>query len=125
MPVNALFTNYVRPQENGNRHQVRRVALYDVKMCGLMAAGAPYLDFSAKHCTDQALDKATHPHEIEPDNAVTLNLDWKQCGIGTGSCGPIPSEQDLIPAEDFSFTVKFRGFGPDELNDDSFFTLIP
>jgi beta-galactosidase/evolved beta-galactosidase subunit alpha len=124
MTVDEMFTNYVRPQENGNRHEVRRVALYDVKMCGIAAAGMPFLDFSAKHCTDQALDKANHPHEIEPDDAVTLNLEWKQSGIGSGSCGPIPAEQYLIPAKDFSFTMKFRGFGPDEFNDKSFFTLI-
>ena len=124
MPVDELFTNYVRPQENGNRHETRRMALYDVKMCGLMVAGAPLFDFSAKHCTDQALDEAKHPHEIAPDDAVTLNLDWKQCGIGSGSCGPIPDEKYQIPAEDFSFSMKFRGLGPDELNDDSFFTLL-
>ena len=124
MPVDSMFTNYVRPQDNGNRHETRRMALYDVKMCGLMVAGTPYFDFSAKHCTDQALDEAKHPHEIAPDDAVTLNLDWKQCGIGSGSCGPLPAEKYLIPAEDFSFTMKFRGFGPDELNDKSFFTLV-
>ena len=124
MPVDAMFTNYVRPQENGNRHETRRMAIYDVKMCGLMVAGTPYFDFSAKHCTDEALNKANHPHEIEPDDAVTLNLDWKQSGIGSGSCGPLPAEKYLIPAKDFSFTMKFRGLGPDELNDNSFFTLI-
>ena len=124
MPIDAMFTNYVFPQENGNRHDVRRMALYDVKMCGILVAGVPRLDFSAKHCTDQALDQAKHPHEIEPDHAVTLNLDWKQSGIGSGSCGPLPAEQYLIPAEDFSFTMKFRGFSPDEFNDESFFTLI-
>ncbi len=124
MPVDEMFTNYVRPQENGNRHEVRRMALYNVKMCGLMVAGTPWFDFSAKHCTDEALNKANHPHEIEPDDAVTLNLDWKQSGIGSGSCGPLPAEKYLIPAKDFSFTMKFRGLGPDELNDNSFFTLI-
>ena len=124
MLIDDMFTNYVRPQENGNRHQVRRMALYDVKMCGIMAAGVPLFDFSAKHCTDAALDKANHPHEIDPDDAVTLNLDWKQCGVGSGACGPLPAEQDMIPAEDFKFSVKFCGIGPDELNDKSFFTLV-
>lgn len=120
-----MFTNYTMPQENGTRHQVRRMAVTNLKTSGILAAGMPYFDFSVKHCSDAALEKAGHPHEIQWDeDAVTVNIDWKHQGVGSGSCGPqIPAEHS-IPFADFHFAVKFRALTSGELNDDTFFTLL-
>ncbi|MDD3154998.1 MAG: glycoside hydrolase family 2 TIM barrel-domain containing protein, partial [Victivallaceae bacterium] len=112
MPVDQLFTNYVYPQENGNRHMVRRAAFYDQKMCGILVAGAPLFDFSARHCTTAALTKARHPHEIEKCEALVVNVDWKQSGIGSNSCGPALPEQYRVQPKDFKFTLHFRGLAP-------------
>lgn len=120
-----MFTNYTTPQENGTRHQVRRMAVTDLKSSGILVAGMPYFDFSIKHCSDAALEKAGHPHEIQWDeDAVTVNIDWKHQGIGSGSCGPQIPPEHSIPFGDFHFAVKFRGLTPGELNDDTFFTLL-
>lgn len=124
MPVASLYTPYVFPQENGNREEVRRVAFYDRHMTGLLAAGAPLLNFTAQPFSTEDLDKARHQHELAERDALTVNLDWKQCGIGTGSCGPQTFEQYRIPAEPFKFSMTLRDFAPGELNDASLFSLI-
>lgn len=61
---------------------------------------------------------------IEEGENICLNLDWKQQGIGSSSCGPYLPEKYQIPAEPFRFGMKFRGFRPNELNDISFFKMI-
>ncbi|MBR0458881.1 MAG: DUF4981 domain-containing protein [Victivallales bacterium] len=122
--VAGLFTNYTRPQENGNRHLVRRMAICDVHGLGLLVAGTPTFDFSARHCTDEQLTKADHPHELELDDDITLHLDLAQAGIGSNSCGPFLDQKYWLNPADFSYTLKLRGIAPGELNESSFFTLL-
>lgn len=124
LPVEALSTNYTYPQENGNRHEVRRAAFYDDKMCGILVSGAPLFDFSAHHYTAQALEEAKHPHEIEYCDELVLNLNWKSAPLGSNSCGPLPEDKLLIKPGDFKFSMNFRGFAGAELDDKTFFTMI-
>lgn len=119
--VDQLYTPYVKPQENGNRTEVRRAAFHDLHMAGLFVGGLPMFDFSAHRFTAEDIAVAKHPHEIRRRDNITLNLDWKQCGIGTGSCGSGTAEQYRIPAAPFKFSLRFRTFAPGELNDRSFF----
>lgn len=56
-------------------------------------------NFSAHRFTPEAIEAAKHPHEIEEGENICLNLDWKQQGIGSSSCGPYLPEKYQIPAE--------------------------
>ncbi len=123
-PVAALHTPYVMPQENGNREEVRRVALYDRHMAGILAAGDPLINFTAHRYGTEELDKAKHQHELASNGDLIVNLDWKQCGIGTQSCGPATFEHYRIPAEPFKFKVKLKALAPGDLNESSLFSLI-
>jgi len=49
--VTDLYYPYIRPQENGNRTDVRWVALTNDDGTGLLAVGRPLLNFSAHHFT--------------------------------------------------------------------------
>ena len=125
-PVDALYTPYTYPQENGNRSEVRRAAFYDLHMGGFLVTGLNGMrfNFSAHRFTPEALEAAKHPHEIEESETICLNLDWKQQGVGSSSCGPALPEKYQIPVKPFRFGMKFRGFRPNELNDGSFFQLL-
>lgn len=124
LPLEALSTNYTRPQENGNRYEVRRAAFYDTKMCGILVAGAPLFDFSAHRYTAEALEKAPHPYQIEECDEVVLNLNWKSAPLGSNSCGPLPNEALLIKPQNFKFSMNFKGFVGGEMNDATFFTML-
>ena len=123
--VDALYTPYVHPQEDGNRSEVRRAAFYDLHMGGFAVRGLnTNINFSMHRFTPEAAWKAKHPHEIEYLENICLNLDWKQSGIGSASCGgPLP-DQYKVPAQPFQFGMRFRAFRPGELNDTTFFTLV-
>lgn len=71
----------------------------------------------------EALEKAKHPYEIEQLKNICLNLDWKQSGIGSSSCGEPLNERYRIPVEKFTFGLHFVPFVSGELNDETFFTL--
>jgi beta-galactosidase/evolved beta-galactosidase subunit alpha len=109
--VDELFTNYVFPQENGNREDVRWVSLTSHQGIGLRASGYPTLNFSASEYTPKDLETAKHQNELSPSDEITLNLDYRQCGVGSNSCGPTTSEQHLIPAAPFTFTIRLTPCG--------------
>jgi beta-galactosidase/evolved beta-galactosidase subunit alpha len=113
--VADLFTNYVFPQENGNRQETRWVALTNRQGEGLLASATPWLHFTASPYSPKDLEKARHRNELTVRDEIALNLDYKQCGIGSGSCGPETFEPYRIPAEAFDFTVRLRAFAKSEI----------
>ncbi|MBI9105865.1 MAG: DUF4981 domain-containing protein [Spirochaetales bacterium] len=92
--VNELTHNYLRPQENGNRTDVRWASITDPEGRGLKveAAGESLLSISAWPYTLADLDEARHIHELPQRNTVTFNIDYKQKGVG----GDLPGELSLM-----------------------------
>ena len=111
LTVDQLFTNYVYPQENGNRTDVRWVAMKRENGTGLQAAGGAggqLFNFSAHRYTTDDLDRAKHFYELTRREFVTLNLDLAHNGIGTASCGPGPLPQYILKPEPFKFELLLR-----------------
>ena len=86
--VTEQVVPYVRPQETGNKENVRWVALTDRKKNGLLVVADSLLSMTALHFTANDLDKANHINELTPCKEVYLSLDAKQLGLGNASCGP-------------------------------------
>lgn len=116
MTVDDLYTPYIFPQENGNRSDVRWVALTNLRGSGLLAIGQPLIDFSAHRFGTMDLEIARHTHELVLRDEITLNLDYRQNGIGSGSCGPGPWSHYLLHPEEFKFVVRLRPFSVDSLS---------
>jgi beta-galactosidase/beta-glucuronidase len=106
--VDEQYVPYVVPQENGNKADVRWVALTDADGAGLLVVGESSLEVSAHHFTTQDLEKAQHTYELERRDEITLNLDHKQSGLGGASCGPFTLPQYLISPEEMRFSVRLR-----------------
>ena len=123
MSVKDLWTDYMMPQDNGNRHNVRRMSLCNLKSCGFLAKGDNTFDFTVHPCTADSLTEAKHPHEIVEDDFMNVYMDYAYSGLGSNSCGPRPAEKYLIKQGDFKFSFEFRAVMPGELNDNSFFQL--
>ncbi len=107
--VDSLWTNYVRPQENGNRCDVRWAAFTNKNGEGLLAVGNPTLSISAWNYSLEDLEKATHIDQLPNRNFITVNLDYKQMGIGgidTWSPNARPLPQFRLPATQ-SYSYSF------------------
>ncbi|MBL8026873.1 MAG: DUF4981 domain-containing protein, partial [Fibrobacteres bacterium] len=106
--VRDLYTPYVYPQENGNREEVRSVSFLDNNGHGLAVNGVPLINFSAHYFTTDDLENAKHAAELTERDFITVNIDYKQCGVGSGSCGPETLPKYKIPCEPFSFSVLLK-----------------
>ncbi|MBN1670723.1 MAG: DUF4981 domain-containing protein [Kiritimatiellae bacterium] len=106
--VDELYVPYIMPQENGNRTDVRWASLRDSEGRGLLAVGDPVVEVSAHHYTAEDFTRAFHTCELKRREAITLNLDYRQCGLGGASCGPGPLHQYRLYPEPVSFRVRLR-----------------
>lgn len=110
--VDALQTPYVRPQENGQRLDTRWVELGDGSGRGLRIAGSPVFGFSARHWTDAELTAAEHTVDLRPGDAVWVDLDAAQEGIGSASCGPELPARYRLQAAPTTMTFTFTALEP-------------
>ncbi|MHB0858359.1 MAG: beta-galactosidase, LacZ type [Anaerolineae bacterium] len=107
--VDEQYHPYVMPQENGNKTDVRWVALTNASGVGLLAIGLPLLNVSAHHYTTEDLTVARHTYELTRREEITLNLDDRQSGLGGASCGPGTLPQYRIAPEEARWSVRLRG----------------
>jgi beta-galactosidase len=106
MAVDDLQTPYVFPQENGNRAGVRWMQITDQRGSGLRIEGEPTIDVTVRRWSSEALDRARHPNELEPNDRVWINIDKAQQGLGTASCGPGVLPQYRLLAEPSTFALR-------------------
>lgn len=75
--------DYVVPQENGNRTDVRWIALKNKYRGGIQIIGSEPLSVSVWETSQAGLEKAKHINEIENlKDGLTLNIDHIQTGLG-------------------------------------------
>lgn len=111
--VDDLYTPYTFPQENGNRTDVRWMSAADRRGVGLLAVGAPTLNFSIHRFTAEQLEAASHTYELADTGQLILHLDHAQTGIGSASCGPGVLPQHELRTEPFAFSVRLQPFSAD------------
>lgn len=105
--VEDFIHGYARPQENGNRTDVRWVALTNPAGEGLLAVGMPRLNISAWPYTMEDLETFRHDCELPRRDFITLNLDYKQMGVGgDDSWGALPLNKYRLT--EHAYAYRFR-----------------
>ncbi len=108
--VEDLYVPYVYPQENGNRTDIRWLALSNHYGAGILATADHLFNFTAHNFSCEDLEKAQHIDEVKMRDEITLNLDYKHMGIGSASCGPDRLEKYQLKAEEFNFSICLKAF---------------
>ena len=80
--VREQFVDYSRPQENGNKIDVRWIAMTNQDGIGLLVHGMPLLSVGASHHTKADLEQAQYSFQLPERPEIYLNLDLKQMGVG-------------------------------------------
>lgn len=105
---------YIRPQENGNKTDVRWVALTNEAGTGLMIEGFQPLSVSALHNPMEDFDPGRHKAQrhttdIKPDAKVYLNIDLAQRGVGgDDSWGRSPHRQYRLHDKEYAYSYLMR-----------------
>ena len=108
--VDEQFTNYVYAQETGNKTDIRWMAVTDADGDGLLVDAQDHLlEMSALNCTQEALEAAGHPYQIERTDNTVLTIDYAQMGLGTASCGQATLSQYLLgTGKTYSYTYRLK-----------------
>jgi beta-galactosidase len=99
--VDREWVEYMRPQENGNKVDVRWVALTNPQGIGLLAVGAQPLSVAARHYSKEEVERSAYTFQMVRQPEIFLNLDMKQMGAGgidSWSPKAYPMEQYRLPA---------------------------
>ena len=112
--VDAQFVDYVRPQDNGGKTDVRWVEFTDARGKGVRFSASKPLFVQALHYGWEDLEFARHrgnEHRFNAplmrQDAILLNLDVRQYGLGNNSCGPTTLPQyEFDPNEPVSWMVR-------------------
>ena len=110
--VDSLQTPYVRPQENGNRTEVRWATVTDAHGVGVRIQGRPHFELTARRWTTEDLDAAAHQTDLVPSDRIWVNLDLALHGIGSASCGPGVLERYRLAAGQRALTVVLSALTP-------------
>ena len=99
---------YVVPQENGNRTDVRWMALTEKKsMAGLTIITDSLLSMSAWPYTEENIAAAKHTYRLRDAGYITLNIDLVQMGVGgndSWSDVAQPLEKYQLPAKNYQYS---------------------
>lgn len=123
--VRSAFHPYVRPQETGNKTDVRWMVLRrEPDGLGLLvlAEGGvsesevenPFLSMSALHFTQEDLDDGPakdqrHSGELRERDLVAVNVDYRQMGVGgITSWGPTALPKYSLPYENYTYQFTLR-----------------
>lgn len=108
--VDKEYFPYARPQESGNKTDVRWATLTDKKGDGLKITGDLPLEVTALNFSMSDLDASlpqvfNHSGQLVPRNEVYLRVDYKQMGVaGTDSWYSLPLEQYRLPYKSYTYS---------------------
>ncbi|MDR1343577.1 MAG: DUF4981 domain-containing protein [Prevotellaceae bacterium] len=107
--VDEQFFPYARPQETGNKTDVRWLSLTDKKGNGLKITGELPIEFSALFYSIDDLDPEKdrnqhHAGELAKRNEIYLNVDCRQMGVaGIDSWGALPLDEYRVKYDSYRY----------------------
>ncbi len=121
---------YLRPQENGNKTDVRWMAITDDVGNGLLFTGMPLLETSAHHNILEDFEsmertdgrqrpgvevKNRHTTDVKPRDLTSVNIDYKQMGVGgDNSWGAWTHDQYRLTEREYSYSFRMTTLAPED-----------
>lgn len=112
--VENQFYWYTRPQETGNKTDVRWLSLLDSEGQGVRITGLQPIAFSALHFSPEDLDpgltrKLQHTIDIVPQKNIFLHVDLKQRGLGgDNSWGMYPHNEYRLLDKKYTYSYMIE-----------------
>ena len=104
--VQNELQQHIKPQENGNHYNTYWAYLHRSDGLGLVVSNesTPF-EFSALPYFPIELTNTKHNFELPRSEKTVLSVDYKQSGVGSGSCGPLLDEKYRFNEEEFTFDI--------------------
>ena len=113
--VEKEYVPYIRPSECGNHMDVDYVVLQDSGQGIFVRIDAVdrCFEFSALPYSGEQITRTAHSYQLTAEDAVFLNLNYRQTGVGSGACGPYTLPAFLFRDKEFrfAFLMSFGDMG--------------
>ncbi len=107
--VSENFEPYIFPQENSSHDDTVWAAVSSFAGHGLhISAGGACFSVNASHFSTKQLTEAAHDYELTPSKETFVNIDYKQSGIGSNSCGPALDKKWQLCEKEFNFYLRIK-----------------
>lgn len=93
--VADMYEPYLLPQDYGLRTDTRWLRLTDAQGTGLLFRMDQHFNFNASPYSTDNLTKAMYTYQLQPQNGITLNLDYATSGVGCTARGIFPAYRAL------------------------------
>ena len=123
--VDDFYVPYIDPQETGNREETRWAEFHNMSGSGVLFIPDNPMSFSALHLTAQDLATARHTNELAHRKEVVLNFDYRNAGLGNGSCGPGPLDKFKIGAKSYAFGFTLMPVSTEDQRDEALTHNVP
>ena len=107
LPVTKLFENYPKPQENGNRSEVRFVDLKDKKKSVVKVTADKPFNFTIWNYTTMNVANAKHSSDLKKLPYQILYISGWNAPIGNSSAGPEALEKYWIKDGVYQMNFSF------------------
>ena len=103
------YWSYIKPQENGNKTDVRWATLTNDNGVGFLTNAQDLINVSVHHYSLENLTDAKHTYDIEDAGNITFNIDYKQMGVGgDDSWNPRIHEEFLLKDKYYRYGFTIR-----------------
>jgi beta-galactosidase len=108
--VKDNYWPFIKPQENGNKTDVRWATLTNDEGLGILVQSeGKNLSLSAHHYSLENLTNALHTYDVKNEGDITLNIDHKQMGVGgDDSWHPRVHPEFLLREKFYSYSFIIR-----------------
>ena len=104
------FSAYLKPQECGNKTDVRYAEISADNGIGIRFEGLPLMEFSALPWTPSEMENAMHAFELPAIHHTVVRPALIRMGVGgDNSWGAETHEEFRIPNKDYHFEFSFKG----------------
>lgn len=109
--VEEQFVPYLRPQECGNKTDVRWATLTDSAGRGLRITGLPTVELNALPYSPSELEAHDHPYKLPVSAKVVLRVNYKQMGVGGDDSWGARTHPEftLFANRTYAYSFSFKG----------------
>ena len=105
--VGEHFEHFIRPQENTAHCGSKWVAVSNSAGHGFYLLKTERdFSFNCSHFTPLDLTNTRHDDELVPRPETVVNIDYRNSGIGSNSCGPKLKEKYRLTESEFEFSFR-------------------
>ncbi len=106
------WVDYSRPQENGNKADVRWISVTNASGQGLQFVSNEFLSANALPFSKSQIERTDYSWQLPPPDATYINIDHVQLGIGgDNSWGLICHPQYRLEESEYAYSYEVRPVG--------------